>query len=55
MIISGFGSDVWIFYRFGSQVETDKTNTGRAKCIVARIRIYFGDGTEVAERAANDK
>eukprot|EP00092_Neocalanus_flemingeri_P011053 GFUD01011901.1.p1 GENE.GFUD01011901.1~~GFUD01011901.1.p1 ORF type:complete len:835 (-),score=288.99 GFUD01011901.1:58-2562(-) len=41
--------------RFGSQVETDKTYGGKAKCIVARIQIYFADGTEFVERAVNDK
>ena len=42
-------------YRFGSQVEKDKSSGGKAKCIVARLRIYLADGTELAERPAQDK
>jgi len=41
--------------RFGSQVEKDKSSGGKAKCIVARLRIYLADGTELAERPAQDK
>ena len=43
------------FYRFGSQVEAGKMSGSKAKCIVARIRIYLSDGTEFTERPAHDK
>ena len=45
----------FFFYRFGSQVEAGKMSGSKAKCIVARIRIYLSDGTEFTERPAHDK
>eukprot|EP00092_Neocalanus_flemingeri_P050352 GFUD01058171.1.p1 GENE.GFUD01058171.1~~GFUD01058171.1.p1 ORF type:complete len:230 (-),score=72.68 GFUD01058171.1:810-1448(-) len=40
---------------FDCQVETDKTYCGKEKCIIARLKINFADGTEFPEGAVNDK